>query len=190
MLVHYDQMTAGPSQCPGKGTRTRLNLQTTSVSSERLRARRKLAQWWAYMFFSCSNGNALHLLLLNGFHEVLMLNFSFLVISGQHQRSNQVSNGRLSLYHVFIVKKLLPCDSVLLMLTEKCTDRLLLSRYCLSRINEPLVWLNHPLPPPPQAYSNLLRAHMDGLKKKDKKSKSKKTKATQWATDSLKHDLG
>uniref|UniRef100_A0A8C0YD54 Signal recognition particle 14 kDa protein n=1 Tax=Cyprinus carpio carpio TaxID=630221 RepID=A0A8C0YD54_CYPCA len=28
------------------------------------------------------------------------------------------------------------------------------------------------------AYSNLLRAHMDGLKKKDKKSKSKKTKAT------------
>lgn len=31
-----------------------------------------------------------------------------------------------------------------------------------------------------QAYSNLLRAHMDGLKKKDKKSKSKKTKATQW----------
>lgn len=36
-----------------------------------------------------------------------------------------------------------------------------------------------------QAYSNLLRAHMDGLKKKDKKSKSKKTKATQWATDSL-----
>ncbi|XP_027028665.1 signal recognition particle 14 kDa protein isoform X2 [Tachysurus fulvidraco] len=29
------------------------------------------------------------------------------------------------------------------------------------------------------AYSNLLRAHMDGLKKKDKKSKSKKTKATQ-----------
>lgn len=35
-----------------------------------------------------------------------------------------------------------------------------------------------------QAYSNLLRAHMDGLKKKDKKSKSKKTKATQWATDS------
>uniref|UniRef100_A0A3Q3J685 Signal recognition particle 14 kDa protein n=1 Tax=Monopterus albus TaxID=43700 RepID=A0A3Q3J685_MONAL len=30
-----------------------------------------------------------------------------------------------------------------------------------------------------QAYSNLLRAHMDGLKKKDKKSKSKKTKATQ-----------
>uniref|UniRef100_A0A8C1LM36 Signal recognition particle 14 kDa protein n=2 Tax=Cyprinus carpio TaxID=7962 RepID=A0A8C1LM36_CYPCA len=29
-----------------------------------------------------------------------------------------------------------------------------------------------------QAYSNLLRAHMDGLKKKDKKSKSKKTKAT------------
>ena len=35
-----------------------------------------------------------------------------------------------------------------------------------------------------QAYSNLLRAHMDGLKKKDKKSKSKKTKATQWAIDS------
>lgn len=34
------------------------------------------------------------------------------------------------------------------------------------------------------AYSNLLRAHMDGLKKKDKKSKSKKTKATQWAIDS------
>nr|AFK10691.1 signal recognition particle-like protein [Callorhinchus milii] len=29
------------------------------------------------------------------------------------------------------------------------------------------------------AYSNLLRAHMDGLKKKDKKSKTKKTKATQ-----------
>ncbi|XP_073683582.1 signal recognition particle 14 kDa protein-like [Garra rufa] len=29
------------------------------------------------------------------------------------------------------------------------------------------------------AYSNLLRAHMDGLKKKDKKSKSKKNKATQ-----------
>ncbi|XP_045579406.1 signal recognition particle 14 kDa protein isoform X3 [Salmo salar] len=29
------------------------------------------------------------------------------------------------------------------------------------------------------AYSNLLRAHMDGLKKKDKKSKNKKTKATQ-----------
>ncbi|XP_013867306.1 signal recognition particle 14 kDa protein [Austrofundulus limnaeus] len=29
------------------------------------------------------------------------------------------------------------------------------------------------------AYSNLLRAHIDGLKKKDKKSKSKKTKATQ-----------
>ncbi|XP_029531169.1 signal recognition particle 14 kDa protein-like isoform X2 [Oncorhynchus nerka] len=29
------------------------------------------------------------------------------------------------------------------------------------------------------AYSNLLRAHMDGLKKKDKKSKSKKTNATQ-----------
>ncbi|XP_060684314.1 signal recognition particle 14 kDa protein [Hemiscyllium ocellatum] len=29
------------------------------------------------------------------------------------------------------------------------------------------------------AYSNLLRAHMDGLKKKDKRSKSKKTKATQ-----------
>ncbi|XP_078262357.1 signal recognition particle 14 kDa protein isoform X1 [Rhinoraja longicauda] len=29
------------------------------------------------------------------------------------------------------------------------------------------------------AYSNLLRAHMDGLKKKDKKNKSKKTKATQ-----------
>uniref|UniRef100_A0AAQ4R278 Signal recognition particle 14 kDa protein n=1 Tax=Gasterosteus aculeatus aculeatus TaxID=481459 RepID=A0AAQ4R278_GASAC len=29
------------------------------------------------------------------------------------------------------------------------------------------------------AYSNLLRAHMDGLKKKDKKSKGKKTKATQ-----------
>ncbi|XP_039597578.1 signal recognition particle 14 kDa protein [Polypterus senegalus] len=28
------------------------------------------------------------------------------------------------------------------------------------------------------AYSNLLRAHMDGLKKKDKKSKSKKSKAT------------
>ncbi|XP_062413202.1 signal recognition particle 14 kDa protein [Pungitius pungitius] len=27
------------------------------------------------------------------------------------------------------------------------------------------------------AYSNLLRAHMDGLKKKDKKSKSQKTKA-------------
>lgn len=35
------------------------------------------------------------------------------------------------------------------------------------------------------AYSNLLRAHMDGLKKKDKKSKNKKTKATQWATDSF-----
>lgn len=30
------------------------------------------------------------------------------------------------------------------------------------------------------AYSNLLRAHIDGLKKKDKKSKGKKTKATQW----------
>uniref|UniRef100_A0A4W4HA10 Signal recognition particle 14 kDa protein n=1 Tax=Electrophorus electricus TaxID=8005 RepID=A0A4W4HA10_ELEEL len=30
-----------------------------------------------------------------------------------------------------------------------------------------------------KAYSNLLRAHMDGLKKKDKKSKSKKTKAMQ-----------
>ncbi|XP_041132793.1 signal recognition particle 14 kDa protein-like [Polyodon spathula] len=29
------------------------------------------------------------------------------------------------------------------------------------------------------AYSNLLRAHMDGLKKKDKKSKTKKSKATQ-----------
>ncbi|XP_064421094.1 signal recognition particle 14 kDa protein isoform X1 [Latimeria chalumnae] len=29
------------------------------------------------------------------------------------------------------------------------------------------------------AYSNLLRAHMDGLKKKDKKNKGKKTKATQ-----------
>uniref|UniRef100_A0A803T4D2 Signal recognition particle 14 kDa protein n=1 Tax=Anolis carolinensis TaxID=28377 RepID=A0A803T4D2_ANOCA len=29
------------------------------------------------------------------------------------------------------------------------------------------------------AYSNLLRANMDGLKKKDKKSKNKKTKATQ-----------
>ncbi|XP_043929770.1 signal recognition particle 14 kDa protein isoform X2 [Protopterus annectens] len=29
------------------------------------------------------------------------------------------------------------------------------------------------------AYSNLLRAHVDGLKKKDKKSKSKKNKATQ-----------
>lgn len=28
------------------------------------------------------------------------------------------------------------------------------------------------------AYSNLLRAHMDGLKKRDKKSKGKKTKAT------------
>lgn len=28
---------------------------------------------------------------------------------------------------------------------------------------------------------------MDGLKKKDKKSKSKKTKATQWETDSLQH---
>uniref|UniRef100_A0A8C2ZRS1 Signal recognition particle 14 kDa protein n=1 Tax=Cyclopterus lumpus TaxID=8103 RepID=A0A8C2ZRS1_CYCLU len=35
------------------------------------------------------------------------------------------------------------------------------------------------LPFPQFAYSNLLRAHMDGLKKKDKKSKSKKTKATQ-----------
>lgn len=52
------------------------------------------------------------------------------------------------------------------------------------------LWLNenvsHPLPLrlPLQAYSNLLRAHMDGLKKKDKKSKSKKTKATQWALDS------
>lgn len=31
-----------------------------------------------------------------------------------------------------------------------------------------------------QAYSNLLRANMDGLKKKDKKSKNKKSKATQW----------
>uniref|UniRef100_A0A8C7EAW5 Signal recognition particle 14 kDa protein n=1 Tax=Nothoprocta perdicaria TaxID=30464 RepID=A0A8C7EAW5_NOTPE len=31
----------------------------------------------------------------------------------------------------------------------------------------------------PQAYSNLLRANMDGLKKKDKKSKNKKSKATQ-----------
>lgn len=30
------------------------------------------------------------------------------------------------------------------------------------------------------AYSNLLRANMDGLKKKDKKSKNKKSKATQW----------
>ncbi|NXR37975.1 SRP14 protein, partial [Zosterops hypoxanthus] len=30
-----------------------------------------------------------------------------------------------------------------------------------------------------QAYSNLLRANMDGLKKKDKKSKAKKSKATQ-----------
>ncbi|NXE87964.1 SRP14 protein, partial [Menura novaehollandiae] len=29
------------------------------------------------------------------------------------------------------------------------------------------------------AYSNLLRANMDGLKKKDKKSKAKKSKATQ-----------
>ncbi|XP_077587440.1 signal recognition particle 14 kDa protein-like [Stigmatopora nigra] len=29
------------------------------------------------------------------------------------------------------------------------------------------------------AYSNLLRAHIDGLKKEDKKCKSKKTKATQ-----------
>uniref|UniRef100_UPI00358EB172 signal recognition particle 14 kDa protein n=1 Tax=Myxine glutinosa TaxID=7769 RepID=UPI00358EB172 len=29
------------------------------------------------------------------------------------------------------------------------------------------------------AYSNLLRANMDGLKKKDKKSKAKKAKATQ-----------
>ncbi|NXK98864.1 SRP14 protein, partial [Formicarius rufipectus] len=29
------------------------------------------------------------------------------------------------------------------------------------------------------AYSNLLRANMDGLKKKDKKSKTKKSKATQ-----------
>lgn len=38
-----------------------------------------------------------------------------------------------------------------------------------------------------QAYSNLLRAHMDGLKKKDKKSKSKKTKATQWSRDSFKN---
>jgi len=35
------------------------------------------------------------------------------------------------------------------------------------------------------AYSNLLRAHMDGLKKKDKKSKSKKTKATQWTVGLL-----
>uniref|UniRef100_A0A8D0HPB1 Signal recognition particle 14 kDa protein n=1 Tax=Sphenodon punctatus TaxID=8508 RepID=A0A8D0HPB1_SPHPU len=30
-----------------------------------------------------------------------------------------------------------------------------------------------------RAYSNLLRANMDGLKKKDKKSKTKKSKATQ-----------
>ena len=30
------------------------------------------------------------------------------------------------------------------------------------------------------AYSNLLRANMDGLKKRDKKSKSKKSKAAQW----------
>nr|XP_017203640.1 signal recognition particle 14 kDa protein isoform X1 [Oryctolagus cuniculus] len=30
-----------------------------------------------------------------------------------------------------------------------------------------------------QAYSNLLRANMDGLKKRDKKSKSKKSKAAQ-----------
>uniref|UniRef100_A0A8D2L658 Signal recognition particle 14 kDa protein n=1 Tax=Varanus komodoensis TaxID=61221 RepID=A0A8D2L658_VARKO len=35
----------------------------------------------------------------------------------------------------------------------------------------PISWL--------QAYSNLLRANMDGLKKKDKKSKNKKSKATQ-----------
>lgn len=30
-----------------------------------------------------------------------------------------------------------------------------------------------------QAYSNLLRANMDGLKKKDKKSKTKKSSAAQ-----------
>ncbi|KAK7904995.1 hypothetical protein WMY93_017602 [Mugilogobius chulae] len=36
------------------------------------------------------------------------------------------------------------------------------------------------------AYSNLLRAHMDGLKKKDKKSKSKKTKATHETDELLK----
>ena len=30
------------------------------------------------------------------------------------------------------------------------------------------------------AYSNLLRANRDGLKKRDKKSKSKKSKAAQW----------
>lgn len=41
-----------------------------------------------------------------------------------------------------------------------------------------------------QAYSNLLRAHMDGLKKKDKKSKSKKTKATQWIIQTLQQNHG
>lgn len=60
-------MTGGPSQRPGKATRRHLNQQTTNVSSERLMARRKLAQWWAYCvcFFRSLSLFYLFLLMLN-----------------------------------------------------------------------------------------------------------------------------
>lgn len=71
--------------------------------------------------------------------------------SGHHQRSNQVPDGMLTFF-----LSVLHCRNIFLF--------------------GPVVVI---LTLSSQAYSNLLRAHMDGLKKKDKKSKSKKTKATQ-----------
>lgn len=40
-------MMAEPNRCPERVTRSLLNPQTTNVSSERLMARGKLAQWYA-----------------------------------------------------------------------------------------------------------------------------------------------
>ena len=92
----------------------------------------------------------------------------------------------------FSVWKLLPGVTVcrfswfdLLDVILRHLEHYLLSHDSLSSMNELSELLIMNLNSSFQAYSNLLRAHMDGLKKKDKKSKSKKTKATQWASDSL-----
>lgn len=67
------QMTGGPSQCPERATQSPLNQQTTNVSSERLMARRKLAQWWAY----CAS--YVYLTFLNVFFFFYAVNAEFLL---------------------------------------------------------------------------------------------------------------
>lgn len=104
-------------------------------------------------------------------------------LSGQHQRSHKISNGELLFYihkalfisfNIYMLNQINNNFPHISLLSVSCFWMFArVSFFSLSCVETDMNRFLFS-----QAYSNLLRAHIDGLKKKDKKSKGKKTKAT------------